>query len=110
MGTGARAIKAPNRPRDRHFRMIGAGGRRPAATFCSLFLSGASPRLRTTRDDASPSSPNASSFRALDLGEIKRAMRQPIMIDPRNIYPPEAGARIRLYCNSVDRQKQEPGQ
>jgi UDPglucose 6-dehydrogenase len=32
-------------------------------------------------------------FRALDLGAIKAAMKQPVMVDLRNVYPPEEVAR-----------------
>ena len=47
-------------------------------------------------------------FRALDLDRIKLLMKQPVMIDLRNIYKPERHARprLRLYERRADRASQ----
>ncbi len=38
-----------------------------------------------------------NEFKQLDLARIKNSMRQPIMVDGRNLYEPRKDARIGLY-------------
>jgi UDPglucose 6-dehydrogenase len=42
-------------------------------------------------------------FRALDLGRIKQAMRQPVMIDLRNVYRPDEMAKHGFVYDSIGR-------
>jgi UDPglucose 6-dehydrogenase len=42
-------------------------------------------------------------FRALDLDAIKAAMRQPVIVDLRNIYPPEEAARHGFAYTGIGR-------
>ena len=42
-------------------------------------------------------------FRALDLGRIKAALATPILVDLRNIYPPEDARREGFNYTSVGR-------
>ncbi len=41
------------------------------------------------------------AFRALDLGRIARSMNDPVLVDLRNIYPPEEAARAGLKLSGV---------
>ncbi|MFC0284632.1 UDP-glucose dehydrogenase family protein [Camelimonas abortus] len=43
------------------------------------------------------------AFRALDLRELRRRLRQPVLVDLRNIYPPEDAAEAGLLYSSVGR-------
>jgi len=42
-------------------------------------------------------------FRALDLNRLKKIMASPIMIDLRNIYPPEELAKAGFIYDSIGR-------
>jgi UDPglucose 6-dehydrogenase len=43
------------------------------------------------------------AFRALDLARVKASMRQPVVIDLRNIYRPEDMAALGFVYESVGR-------
>jgi UDPglucose 6-dehydrogenase len=45
-----------------------------------------------------------NEFRALDLGRVKSLLRQPLVIDLRNIYPPEEMVAAGLTYRSIGRQ------
>ena len=42
-------------------------------------------------------------FRALDLEQVKRAMKQPVLIDLRNVYRPDEMAQLGFVYDSVGR-------
>jgi UDPglucose 6-dehydrogenase len=42
-------------------------------------------------------------FRALDLDAIKAAMNQPVMVDLRNVYPPEEVTKYGFAYSGVGR-------
>jgi UDPglucose 6-dehydrogenase len=44
-------------------------------------------------------------FRALDLRRIAAIMRAPILVDLRNVYPPEEAERAGLAYSSIGRQQ-----
>jgi UDPglucose 6-dehydrogenase len=44
-----------------------------------------------------------SAIGALDLDRIKRAMKQPVLIDLRNVYRPEEMAELGFVYDSVGR-------
>ncbi|MGL5734805.1 MAG: UDP-glucose dehydrogenase family protein [Beijerinckiaceae bacterium] len=49
------------------------------------------------------------AFRALDLQQLKRSMRAPVMIDLRNIYRPEVMAKIGFRYTSIGRPEAADG-
>jgi UDPglucose 6-dehydrogenase len=50
-----------------------------------------------------------NEFRALDLGRVKSLLRQPLVIDLRNIYPPEEMVAAGLTYRSIGRQVRQGG-
>jgi UDPglucose 6-dehydrogenase len=44
-------------------------------------------------------------FRALDLGRLKKAMRQPVLIDLRNVYRPDEMEQLGFIYDSVGRSR-----
>jgi UDPglucose 6-dehydrogenase len=42
-------------------------------------------------------------FRALDLGRIARTLKSPLLVDLRNVYPPEEAARAGLTLVGIGR-------
>jgi UDPglucose 6-dehydrogenase len=51
-----------------------------------------------------------NQFRALDMGKVKAALKTPLMVDLRNIYPPHQMAADGLRYVSVGRANAAPGQ
>ncbi|MEO8505525.1 MAG: UDP binding domain-containing protein, partial [Acidobacteriota bacterium] len=50
-----------------------------------------------------------NQFRALELGELKALLNQPLIIDLRNIYEPERVAAAGLRYVSIGRPEHSPG-
>jgi UDPglucose 6-dehydrogenase len=44
-------------------------------------------------------------FRALDLQRLKRIMKQPVMVDLRNVYRPDEMAELGFAYSSIGREK-----
>ncbi|WP_292614008.1 UDP binding domain-containing protein, partial [Nitrobacter sp. 62-13] len=44
-------------------------------------------------------------FRALDLQRLKRIMKQPVMVDLRNVYPPTEMAELGFLYSSIGRER-----
>jgi hypothetical protein len=44
-----------------------------------------------------------NEFRALDLGELRNAMRGNVLVDLRNVYPPDAVAAAGLVYHGIGR-------
>ena len=51
----------------------------------------------------SPSSPNGTQFRALDLDRLKQALAEPVIVDLRNIYASAEMRRRGFRYSSVGR-------
>jgi len=44
-------------------------------------------------------------FRALDLDRLKKAMKQPVLIDLRNVYRPDEMERLGFVYDSIGRSR-----
>ena len=60
-------------------------------------------RLRSKAPTRWSSSPNGTQFRALDLERVKAALRQPVVVDLRNIYSLETMSALGFRYEGVGR-------
>ncbi len=62
----------------------------------------ASPAQNNLRCAHAPAD-HGEQFRALDFGRLKEVMERPVLVDLRNVYPPEQVARAGFAYESIGR-------